>query len=295
MLELPFKKLHILNYITAALIVITALLLVRHVIGHTASRDNSLLFVSENKNIETVKTAYDIMSYAPIVEKNPFGPNMEFHPIIRDQGMKRKNVTPSELILFGTVTGSKNLSYAILTDKSRQAPARQELFVFGDEVYDYGKLTKIERSFVEITKGAATYKIPIVDIEDMHKKNSPSGHSRQLESRLARKINEKQFILDQRKVRQSLDNPERILSDARLYPNIENGEHEGFRVLEVRNDGIYDELGLKNRDILLKINGLNLTSPQAAMQAMSALKGMSTVNLDIIRNGEKMTLNYQVR
>jgi hypothetical protein len=31
------------------------------------------------------------------------------------------------------------------------------------------------------------------------------------------------------------------------------------------------------------------------MQAMSALKGMNTVNLDIIRSGEKMTLNYQVR
>ncbi|MEF9475128.1 MAG: hypothetical protein L0958_00180 [Candidatus Mariimomonas ferrooxydans] len=59
--------------------------------------------------------------------------------------------------------------------------------------------------------------------------------------------------------------------------------------------GIYQNLGLRNRDVLLRINGLDLSTPEAAMQAMSALKGMNTINLDIIRNGSKMTLGYQIR
>jgi general secretion pathway protein C len=259
MVDYPLKKLRFINIIIALLALISALLLTRTIITISFSKKETHTnkILSEQKQDFALKTTENIMRYAPIVEQNPFGSPMQFNPIVREKERISNQGSPTELLLFGTVTGPEKLSYAIFTDKSKPSPVRQELFTLSEEVYNYGTLTNIKKDFVELTQGAN--------------------------------------VLDQRKVQQALSNPEQVLSDARLYPNMKNGKHEGFRVLEVKRGGLYEELGLKNRDVLLNINGLNLTSPQAAMQAMSALKGMNTVNLDIIRSGKKMTLNYQVR
>lgn len=297
MVDYPLKKLRFINITIALLILISALLLTRAIITLSSSNNESHTkkMLSKQKQDFAFKTTDNIMQYAPIVEKNPFGSPMEFSPVVREKERIGKQGSPTELLLFGTVTGPEKLSYAIFTDKSQPSPVRQELFTLGEEVYNYGTLISIKKDFVELKQSAKTYTIPIVEAENLHTKEPNTSYTSQSSSQFVKKINEKQYVLDQRKVQQALSNPEQILSDARLYPNMNNGKHEGFRVLEVKRGGLYEELGLKNRDILLNINGLNLTSPQAAMQAMSALKGMNTVNLDIIRSGKKMTLNYQVR
>ncbi|MBI5050370.1 MAG: hypothetical protein HZC11_05770 [Nitrospirae bacterium] len=74
-----------------------------------------------------------------------------------------------------------------------------------------------------------------------------------------------------------------------------DGRQEGFTLSEIKPGGLYDSLGLRNSDVLLNVNSLEISSPDVAVQAMSALRGMDRVNLDIIRNGEKITMTYQIR
>ena len=45
----------------------------------------------------------------------------------------------------------------------------------------------------------------------------------------------------------------------------------------------------------LRINDYNITNVDSALQAFSALRGMERVNLDILRNGEKVTLTYLLK
>lgn len=296
-LDEPLKKIRFLNFLIGVLILVTALFTARSFLAFSFAAKGSLMNTSvvEEEPLHPMLPPESIMKYAPIVEKNPFGPSMEFRALEGGTAKTAVPGSPSELLLFGTAMGPENLSYAVFADKSKPAPLRQELFARGDEVYNYGTLTKITNQYVELSQGAKTFTIPVVETEDLHGPDHRTLSASPSNTQFARRINEKQYLLDQRKVQQAFNKPEQILSDARLYPNMVNGNHEGFRVLEVKRGGLYEELGLKNRDILLRINGLDLTSPQAAMQAMSALKGMNTVNLDIIRGGENMTLNYQVR
>jgi len=87
-----------------------------------------------------------------------------------------------------------------------------------------------------------------------------------------------------------------ILTDARFLPNVKkNGKQEGFKIYEVRPGRVYESLGLKNGDTLLRINGLETSNPEVAIQAMSAFRGMDRINLDIIRNGTRMSLSYEIR
>lgn len=296
MLEFPLKKLYIINYVLIAFIFLIALLFTRDIINIALSKKGSQSVKTGDKTTANIMPAKkNIMSYAPIVEKNPFGPPMKFHPIATGQNTNSSQGSLSELILSGTVTGPKNLSYAIFTDKSQPAPVRQEVFAYGKNVYNYGTLTKIEKGFVELTQGTNTYIIYLIDITDIHTKKLYTNNSSVSQSQFVKKINERQYLLDQRKLQQALNNPKQILTDARLLPNIQKGKQDGFRISEVRPGGLYESLGLRNGDILLRVNELEISNPEVAMQAMFALKGMNMVNLDIIRSGSKMTMSYQIR
>jgi general secretion pathway protein C len=324
MLESPLKNLRIINYLLIGLIFFALLLFIRGIISKGISKQipSTPLLISPlargdtegskegmggfavTKNWIPHQVRNDILVYAPILEQNPFGTPMKLTPLATERqtvgdSFRKKPAALSELSLVGTVVGDKNLSYAIFVVDSTHREERanldapgQELFALGKNVYDYGTLTKIEKGWVELTQGANTYTIAIIDpyVKEIQAKTTES-----LQTSFAKKISEGQYLLDQRKVQQALNNPEQILTDARLLPNIQDGRQEGFRISEVRPGGLYESLGIRNGDILLRVNNLEISNPDVAVQAMSALRGMNTVNLDIIRDGSRITMSYQIR
>ena len=103
-------------------------------------------------------------------------------------------------------------------------------------------------------------------------------------------------MVDRIAVEESISSPERLLRDARMLPHYNaNKVQEGFTLSEVKPGGIYDTLGLKNKDILLGVNGLELSDPASALQAFTAIKGTNKIEVDILRNNSPMTLRYNLR
>jgi general secretion pathway protein C len=86
-----------------------------------------------------------------------------------------------------------------------------------------------------------------------------------------------------------------LLTEARLLPNILEGRQQGFVLTEMKPGGIYQSIGLQDGDVLLRINDFDISSPESALQAFTALKGMDVVQLDIIRDGTPMTLTYRIQ
>ncbi|MEF9475129.1 MAG: hypothetical protein L0958_00185 [Candidatus Mariimomonas ferrooxydans] len=200
MLEFPLKKLRVINYLIIALIFLAALLFTRNIIGAALSKKGDMkVNADDNLTAHLTPAVKNIMSYAPIVEKNPFGSPMEFQPLSAVRPANKRQGSLSNLLLFGTVTGPEDLSYAIFTDISLPAPVRQEVFAYGEDVYDYGTLTKIEREWVELTQGANTHRIPFIDIKDIYPKSSRANAFSPSQSQFARRINEKQYLLDQKR------------------------------------------------------------------------------------------------
>jgi len=85
------------------------------------------------------------------------------------------------------------------------------------------------------------------------------------------------------------------MTDARLTPSMKDGKVEGFRVTEVRSGGIFSLVGLKNSDVLLRINDFPIDSPEKAIQSLSVLKGQSRIKLDLLRDGRPASLTYDIR
>ncbi|MBL7050500.1 MAG: hypothetical protein ISR96_13380 [Nitrospira sp.] len=295
MADFPLKYFRFANSFLVALILVTALLLTRNIVNISFSGNGAKPTTAEG--VTTMGSAPDttIMQYSSILERNPFGSPMTLTPIAVTNMTEIQYGPLSNLVLAGTAVGPEKLSYAVVLDK--KAPSRrQEIFTYGENVYNYGVLTKIEKTSIEITRDNVKYtvKIPVKATGG----NTTGDQVKSIsgpQSSIARKIGNREYLLDRKKVQNSLENPEKMLTDARLLPNFIDGRQEGFRITEVVNGGLYQNLGLMNGDILLRINGLAISNPEVAIQAMSALRGMNNIDLDIIRKGDNMSMNYQIR
>jgi general secretion pathway protein C len=295
MLEFSSKKFTILRYFLFVLILVSSLYLIRAIIEFSFSKGGDTISASDNASTSGVKKI-NLMNYSPILENNPFGNPMELQAIGPKIQEKKEIVRASDIVLLGTVTGPTNLSYAIFEDRSD--PKRvQEVFAFGEEVFGYGRLTKITRTSADIEgpSGKLTLSLNFDGIPSSEPVRERSGGKHGSPKTFIKKLSEKEYLLDRESVLRSLENPEQILTEARLLPNIKEGRQEGFIILEVTPGGIYDSLGLRNKDILLRINGLEMSNPEVAIQAMTALRGMNRINLDIIRADKKMSFSYRMR
>jgi general secretion pathway protein C len=235
--------------------------------------------------VHTVKRG--LQEYAGILKNNPFG--FAGGQLKELSVAKEGSVSQSDITLIGTISGSFTNSYAIFMDKS----GKQELVKVGEPVFGMGKLKRVESDRAYISERGREVKIPMAELLTIKEVNPSPGGS--VTSDLARSMGKGMFLVDQKKILHALENPNQLMTDARLQPNLVNGKQEGYILREVRNGGIYQSLGLQNGDALLRINEYNISNPENALQAFTALRGMDRVQVDIIRDGTKMTLTYQIR
>jgi general secretion pathway protein C len=263
------------------------------VVTLTFARD--LLSLSFRKAGKTVSpqpaaapgTKKGLQEYAGILRNNPFG--FEGGQLRELSVAGGGGVSHSDLTLIGTIAGPPAHSYAIFTDKS----GRQEVFRVGESVFGAGRLKRVEKDRAVISETGREVKIPLAEMLAIKEVNPREGGPPG--SDFARSIGRGTYVVDQKKVLNALENPNQLMTDARLQPNIANGKQEGFILREVRNGGIYESLGLQNGDVLLRINDYNISNPENALQAFTALRGMDRVQVDLMRNGSRMTMTYQIR
>jgi len=227
-----------------------------------------------------------VQEYETMLQNNPFSiPAGSLKQAA--SGTEQKEL--SDIKLVGTISGNADYGYAIFVGKD----GKQAMFKVGESVFEAGKLKSVEKYGASIESNGKLIKINMIDVlapaemDDMKGRRAAAGPVQLLKKG--------EYMVDQKAVQLALDNPTQIMMDAKLVPHMIQGKQEGFMLREVRRNGLYDSLGMQNGDVLLRINSFNISNPENALQAFTALRGMDKVQLDIIRNNNRMTLNYQIR
>jgi general secretion pathway protein C len=276
------SALQAINIFVGILLLFAVLLFARDLISLTLS-PNSIAAKREKKEMNPV--GLQLRDYAALMKNNPFGfPAGELKPLSASTG---PSISQSDLALIGTIAGRRDMSYAIFLDKT----GKQDIFKTGDNVFGLGTLKKVDKDNVVIESNGKDLKIPFSEITDI-KEVKPGGQSA---SAFGKKTGESTYLLDQQRIQQALERPEQLMTDARFVPNMIEGRQQGFVLRELKPGGIYASLGLQNGDVLLRINEYSISSPDTALQAITALKGIDRAQLDIIRNGARTTMTYQIR
>lgn len=295
------KALKFLNILLMLLIFPVSSLIVRNYLIYKYSPQEKEVMKSSTAVYKPVQN--DIQRYAPIIENALFPTShsrlapIDINSDISGEGVdngKDVNLSVSDnLHLRGTIIGQKN--YAIFEMKGDR---REGIFKVGESVFETGVLKNVNRDKALLIIGTGELSFNIIDEEKIHilpSKNQPHPQKYADVSPLSKKVGEKEWVIDQRAVFKAMEDMSQVLTDARLTPNVVGGKVEGFRITEIKPRGIFDSIGLKNGDVLIKVNNYDIDTPERAIQVISGLKGETRVHLDLMRDGQRVSFNYQIK
>jgi general secretion pathway protein C len=245
-------------------------------------------------SIPQTAAAEDLTSFAPILEKGLFGAATQgkLTPITQStMGKGAPTTAQSDLLLLGTAIGSFRETFALIQKTSTK---EERVFRLGDRVYDIGPLVAVKKEQAEIQAGDQRIKL-LTPTAVATESGKPAEQAATQPGALAVASGSGNYVVDQRALNAALDNIGQAMTDARLLPSTKDGKVEGFRVSEVKPNGVFGMVGIKNGDVLLRINDFAIDSPDKAIQSFVTLKGQSRIKLDLIRDGQPSTLNYDIR
>ena len=110
-----------------------------------------------------------------------------------------------------------------------------------------------------------------------------------------KKIGDHRYEIQKDTLNSVLSNLALLSRSARIVPELRGGKPAGFRLFAVRPDGPFAKIGLQNGDVIASINGLEMTSPEKALEVYGKLKSASHLDLGLERNGQKVAADYTIR
>ena len=110
-----------------------------------------------------------------------------------------------------------------------------------------------------------------------------------------KKTSEHKYEVQRGTVDSLLGNMSVLSRSARIVPEVKDGKAAGFRLFSVRPDGPFAKIGLQNGDVISAINGLEMTSPDKALEVYTKLRSASHLSVGLERNGQKITKEYNIR
>ncbi|MBM4372311.1 MAG: hypothetical protein FJ098_11695 [Deltaproteobacteria bacterium] len=85
--------------------------------------------------------------------------------------------------------------------------------------------------------------------------------------------------------------------EARVIPNYdrESGTYKGFKLIGVRPNSLYRNIGIRSGDVILQVNGEEMNSPSKALELFTKLQTSNEISLDVKRRGKVETLIYKIQ
>ena len=228
--------------------------------------------------------------YNPIIDRNIF--NLR-PPVVGANSLEPKVVVP--ITLLGTVVGvSEEFSYAILEDPYQKV---QRIFRLQDTIAPGVELVEISRNQIAILRDGVREEVTVSALEQGGPTRAfapPQAPQPQSPQALSPE-GSGNFLVDKREFDAATQDINRLMTQARLVPNFSGGVPDGFRIFSIVPGSLYEKAGLRNGDIVQNINGVELKDPEKAFQIYQLLKDNDRFTIDLVRAGQKMSLNYEIR
>lgn len=110
-----------------------------------------------------------------------------------------------------------------------------------------------------------------------------------------KKISENEFELDRASVEAELNNPQKLAQGAKVVPNYKDGKQSGIKLVGVRGDSVYKQLGIESGDVVQSINGVAIKNQAHAFELMQGLKNAKTATIEVERRGKSQKMKYSVK
>ncbi|HEU0265353.1 MAG TPA: type II secretion system protein N [Geobacterales bacterium] len=230
-----------------------------------------------------------LTAFSPVLTEGMFGPASRGRLTpIETERVSESSTSQADLLLLGTARGSFRETFALI---QRISSHEERVFRLGQRVYDLGELVAVHKESVDISVNGRRVTL----LTPTGQESDATAAPRPQTAPLARPTGGSSYVISQRALEGALENLGQAMTDARLLPSVKEGKVEGFRLTEVKPTGIFAMVGLQNGDVLLRINDFSINSPESAIQSLAALRGLSRIKLDLLRDGRPQTMTYEIR
>ncbi len=109
-----------------------------------------------------------------------------------------------------------------------------------------------------------------------------------------RKVADNRYEIKRGVIENALSNLNNIATQARIVPSFKNGVSNGFKLFSIQPGSLYSSIGVENGDVIQKINGYEINSPDKALEVYQKLRESRHITLEIERNGQVIRKEYNV-
>ena len=210
--------------------------------------------------------------------------------------------------LLGTISSElRTLRRAILWAEGISDPL---LMREQQEVEPGVRVASIERAYVMLSRGGREEKLELLPVGSRTRISAapPSPAPAAARSREVRpaqekgpggiqvnRLGENAFSLDEATVGELTGNINQFMTQARIIPYFEGNKSAGYRLAALRPGSAFEQLGFRTGDVIQRVNAVELTSPEKMYTIFQNLKDEKRVTVDVLRQGQKNTLTYEIR
>ncbi len=262
--------------------------------------NNQISGVVQNSN--STKLKFENIDLSSVVKLNLFGIYNDQNPV-NEVKVQDAPETRLRLTLSGTVASDDaSIAAAIIENNGKQ-----ETYGIGDKIT--GTRAVLERVATDRVLIKQSGKLETLMLDGFKYNKSSDAHTVKQKTTVNRNKSTRSNapqIVDQRNNRtlsQSAmrlkndinSNPSKITDYLKIVPKRRAGKIIGYQLLPGKKPEFFRASGLKSGDIAVQMNGLDLTMPSEAAQALQALKTEQELSLLIERNGEMTEILFSIQ
>jgi len=120
----------------------------------------------------------------------------------------------------------------------------------------------------------------------------PPGRGGKMEG--IRQLADNRYEIDRAVIDSTLSNLNTIATQARIVPSFKNGAANGFKLFSIQPGSLYASIGVENGDVIQRVNGYEMNSPEKALELYQKLRESTHVTIELERGGQVIRKEYNI-
>ena len=247
---------------------------------------------SKKKTAPTRESVNPLSEYKAIEERNLFrlaGKQEGTEPAKVD--IEALQETKLQLKLWGTVTGNDQNAYAVIEDTKQRV---QQLYHVEDAILN-AIVKEIHRERVILEVEGAFEVLQMEEIRGVAGRSNVARLKRDKKPEGSKTLGSKSISLKRERIDEAVNDLGNLMKQVRIRPHYKNGQSDGLTLSGIRSNSIFSEMGFRNGDVIVGVDGKNIESVDDALSLYENLQSAENVQVQLRRRGRLQTIDYSVK
>lgn len=204
--------------------------------------------------------------------------------IIENKEIKKEYLSIDKIVLKAIYLQNENIAWAVMQEKNS---SKTKIVSLGEEYKSY-ILKKVFKTYVILEKYNKEYKIILNNMNTKLKYSINKVNKEDLF------VSGNEVIISRKYLNSYINDLSKVWNNISINEIRKNGKIDGFKVFKVKENSVFEKIGLKKDDIIKKVNNKPLDSYNEAFKLYKNINKINYFVIEILRNNEIMELSYEI-